>query len=124
MRTDRIVRGALWASVGLNALGVCVFAPLAVGRASPLLPIAATPFLAAQVGFVIALFGGVYAWLACQPAVHRPLLVVGGLGKLGFFGLAVAYAIAGHVPVRVAISALPDLALACVFLWAARTTPA
>jgi len=122
MPSDRVVRAALWASVALNVLGVGVFVPLALGRASPLLPIAASPFLAGQVGFIIGLFGGVYVWLARQPTLHRPLLVVGGLGKLGFFGLAVVYAVAGEVPVRVAVSALPDLALACVFLWGARTT--
>jgi hypothetical protein len=120
VRSNRILRGALWASVALNALGVVVFAPLAVGRPSPLLPVPLSPFLAGQVGFVIALFGGVYVWLARQPIIHRPLLVVGGLGKLGFFGLAVAYAVAGVVPVHVAVSALPDLVLGTLFLWAVR----
>lgn len=116
-RVHPMVRAALWISVAVNALGVVVFAPLAVGRPSPLLPVALSPFLAGQVGFVIALFGGVYFWLARQPTIHRPLLVVGGLGKLGFFGLAVAYAVAGVVPAHVALSAIPDLVLGAVFLW-------
>jgi len=120
VRPDRVLRSALFASVALNALGVVVFAPLAVGRPSPLLPVPLSPFLAGQLGFVIALFGGVYLWLARQPVIHRPLLVVGGLGKLGFFGLAVAYAVAGVVPVQVAVSALPDLVLGALFLWAVR----
>lgn len=120
MRPDRVLRSALFASVALNALGVVVFAPLAVGRPSPLLPVPLSPFLAGQLGFVIALFGGVYLWLARQPVIHRPLLVVGGLGKLGFFGLAVAYAVAGVVPVQVAVSALPELVLGALFLWAVR----
>lgn len=123
MRPDRLLRGALWTSVALNALGVAVFAPLATGHASPLLPVPPSPFLAGQVGFVIALFGGVYFWLARQPLVYRPLLVVGGLGKTGFFGLAVAYAIAGDVPMQVAVGALPDLVLGAIFLRAARATP-
>ena len=97
-----------------------IFAPLAVGRPSPLLPVPLSPFLAGQVAFVIALFGGVYFWLARQPTIHRPLLVVGGLGKLGFFGLAVAYAVAGVVPVQVAVSALPDLVLGALFLGTVR----
>lgn len=119
-RANPVLRAALWASVAVNAIGVIVFAPLAVGRPSPLLPVPLSPFLAGQVGFVIALFGGVYFWLARQPTVHRPLLVVGGLGKLGFFGLAVAYAVAGMIPARVALSAIPDLLLGAVFLWAGR----
>lgn len=121
LRPDRRLRVALWASVALNAGGVVVFAPLAVGRASALMPVAVSPFLAGQVTAVIALFGGVYAWLALQSRVHRPLLVVGGLGKLGFCCVAVAYAAAGVVPARVALSALPDLVLGAVFLAAART---
>ena len=119
-QANRVLRAALWVSVAVNAIGVVVFAPLAVGRPSPLLPVPLSPFLAGQVGFVIALFGGVYFWLARQPMVHRPLLVVGGLGKLGFFALAVAYAAAGVIPARVAISAVPDLLLGAVFLWAVR----
>lgn len=101
-------------------LGVVVFAPLAVGRPSPLLPVPLSPFLAGQVGFVIALFGGVYYWLARQPTVHLPLLVVGGHDKLGFFAVAVVYAVAGVVPAQVAVSALPDLVLGALLLWAVR----
>ena len=120
VRADRVLRSALWASVALDVLVVVVFAPLAVGRPSPLLPVPLSPFLAGQVGFVIALFGGVYYWLARQPTVQLPLLVVGGLGKLGFFALAVVYAVAGVVPAQVAVRALPDLVLGALFLWAVR----
>ncbi|MBX3132043.1 MAG: hypothetical protein KF689_01495 [Gemmatimonadaceae bacterium] len=120
MHRSRLLRGALWASVGLNGLGVAIFAPLAFGRPSPFVPVDVSPFFAAQVGFTIALFGGVYAWMARQRVVPAPLLVVGGLGKLGFFALTLAYAIAGQLPAQMAISALPDLAFALVFLAAAR----
>lgn len=121
---DRFLRGALWTSVGLNALGVLVFAPLAVGRPSLLLPVPASPFLAGQVGLVIGIFGGVYLWLARRATIDGPLLVVGGIGKLGFFALAVAYAAAGHIPAQVAASALPDLVLGAIFLRAGRAAPA
>ncbi len=117
---DRLLRSALWTSVALNTLGVLVFAPLAVGRPSPLLPVSPSPFLAAQVGLVIGLFGGVYFWLARQRTIDRPVLVIGGLGKLGFFVLCVVYAAADHLPVSVAVSALPDLALSVIFLRVAR----
>lgn len=120
MSRDRILRNALWAAVALNTLGVVVFALPALGHASPLLPIAVPAYFAAQVGFTIALFGGVYAWLALQPQVNRALVVVGGLGKLGFFTLTVAYAVAGVVPAGMALNATPDLLLAAVFLWWAR----
>lgn len=116
-----IVRAALWFSVALNALGVAVFLPMALGGASPLLPIAPSPFLAANIALTIGLFGGVYAWLALQPQFNRALMIVGGLGKLGFFALAVTYAVVGVVPMRMALNATPDLILAGIFLWWART---
>jgi len=116
-QSDTTIRTALWSSVGLNALGVAVFAPVALGFGSALLPIKAPPFFAAQIGLTIALFGGVYAWLAMQPTISRELLVVGGIGKLGFFGITAAYALAGVVPVKMAVQATPDLLLGTIFLW-------
>jgi hypothetical protein len=114
---DRILRGSLWATAALNVLGTIVFALPAFGQPSPLLPMAVPPYFAAQIGFTIALFAGVYAWLALQPTFHRPLIVVGGLGKLGFFALTAAYAVAGEVPVGMALNATPDLIFAGIFLW-------
>lgn len=73
MSPDRVMRGALWTAAGLNLVGVLVFAPAALGFAADLLPIPAPRFYAAQVAFTIALFGGVYAWLARQPETNRPL---------------------------------------------------
>ncbi len=63
-----------------------------------------------------------YLWLARQPTVHRPLLVVGGLGKVGFFALSAAYAVAGVVPPQVALGAVADLVLGGLFLWSARAS--
>jgi len=117
---DRVLRGALWATAALNVLGTIVFALPALGRSSPLLPMAVPPYFAAQIGFTIALFAGVYAWLALQPTFHRPLIVVGGLGKRGFFTVTAAYVFAGEVPVGMALNATPDLVFAGIFLWWAR----
>ena len=114
---DRVLRGALWTTVALNALGFAAFFLPALGYESPLLPIAAPPFFAAQIAFMIALFGVVYAWLAVQPRINRALVVVGGLGKVGFFVLTLAYALAGDIPGSMAVGASPDLALGAVFLW-------
>ncbi len=117
MSPDRIVRSALWISVPINALGVLVFMPIALGYPSPLLPIAAPRFFAAQIGFVIALFLVVYARQAVHPRLNRDLVAVGGYGKLGFFALTAAYAIVGDVPMSMAMNATPDLILGGVFLW-------
>ena len=119
MSRDRVIRVALWSSVVLNVLGVAVFLPAALGLPSSLLPVAAPRFYAGQVGITIALFAGVYAWLARQVAISRPLVVVGALGKLGFFLLFVAYWAAGDLPLGAVLQATPDLLLATVFLsWA------
>jgi hypothetical protein len=117
MSRDRVIRAALWTSVALNLLGVAVFLPAALGSASARMPIPVPRFYAAQIGLTIALFAGVYAWLARQPRIDRPLVVVGALGKLGFFALFVAYWLAGDLPGAVVPQALPDLLLASVFLW-------
>ncbi len=121
MSRDRIIRSALWATVALNALGVYVFLPLALGKTSPLLPLDVPRFFAAQIGLTIALFGGVYAWLALQPQINRALVVVGGLGKLGFFALTLTYSLVGDVPTSMAVNAAPDLIFATIFLWWAHT---
>ena len=115
------IRSALWISVALNLLGVAVFLPAAMGRESALLPIPGPPFYVAQVVLVIGLFCGVYAWLALQPVINRPLLVVGALGKLGFFASTVIYWARGDLPVAVVPQSSPDLVLATVFLWWAFT---
>lgn len=117
MTPDRVIRVALWASVALNLLGIAVFMPAALGRPAPLLPLHAPPFYAAQIGFTIALFGGVYAWLARLAQINRALVVVGALGKLGFFLLFVVYAALAQVPWSAVAHATPDLVLAAIFLW-------
>jgi hypothetical protein len=117
MTPDRVIRVALWSSVALNILGVFVFLPAAIGNAAPLLPIHAPRLYAAQIGLTIGLFCGVYAWLARQPHINRPLVIVGALGKLGFFLLFVLYAALGDFSWGAAANATPDLILATIFLW-------
>jgi hypothetical protein len=115
--TTQAVRVALWISVPLNLLGTALFGAAALGRPPATLPIVPPPFYAAQVGLTIAIFAGVYGWLARQAQINRPLLMVGGLGTLGFFGVCAAYAIAGDLPWQSVMQASPDLALGTIFLW-------
>lgn len=103
----------------LNALGVAVFLPLALGRTSALLPVQVAPYFAAQLALVIGIFGGAYAWLAAQPVPPRSLVVVGGLGKLGFWVVTIVYAALGDVPGALVLQALPDGVFGTMFLcWA------
>ena len=117
MSRDRMMRIALWVAVLLNVIGLGVFVPPALGFAPDLLPVPGAPFYAAQVAMTIGLFGGAYAWLARQREINRPLVVVGALGKLGFFLLAVAYWMAGDLPASAVPKAVPDLVLALIFFW-------
>ncbi len=117
MSRDAVMRGALWATVALNTFGVLIFGQAALGRESRLLPVPVPPVYAAQIGFVILLFGVVYAWIALQPRIDRRLVLVGAAGKLGFFALTAAYAVAGQVPMSMAVNAAPDLVFASIFLW-------
>lgn len=116
-----VIRTALWIAVAVNLLGVSVFLPAALGRESSLLPIPGPPFYVAQVTLVIAIFCGVYLWLAVQRSINKPLLVVGAVGKLGFFLSTVAYWYRGDLPATVITQSSPDLLLALAFLWWALT---
>ncbi|MFN0099017.1 MAG: hypothetical protein ACKVS7_10115 [Gemmatimonadaceae bacterium] len=120
---DRIIRTALWSAVAFNLLGVAVFLPATLGRAAPMIPIEAPPYFAAQICFTIALFGGVYAWLARQSRIPRSLVVTGGIGKLGFFSLNIVYWMSGDLPFSSVWQSAPDAAFAGVFLWWAATAP-
>ena len=120
---DGIIRSALWASVVLNILGVIVFLPPGLGIPSFLVPLPGPRFYFGQIAYTIGLFACVYAWLARQDRINRALVVVGALGKLGFFLLFVAYWMAGDVQAKSVMQATPDLVLAAIFLWWASTEP-
>ena len=117
MARDHVLRCALWYAVALNMLGVVVFGTAAIGRPVLALPLPLAPFYAAQLTLTIGLFGGVYAWLACQRVVNRPLLLVGAIGKIGFFMVFALYWAAGVLPWMSVTHAAPDLVLGSVFVW-------
>lgn len=119
----RVVRAALWIAVPVNLLGVGLFGAAAMGQTVSLLPLAIPPFYAAQLAWIIGLFAGAYFWLASQPSISRPLLLVGGLGKLGFFALFVVYCALGTIPTPAVATAVPDLILGVLFVHGAWSSP-
>lgn len=124
MIPDRVLRAALWLSAGLNALGAVIFGQVAVSGMSPFVPVALPRFAAAQLAWVIAVFGVAYGWQAAVSPINRPLVALGGMGKLGFFVLLAVYWAAGEVPAAMAMNAVPDLLLGAVFMsWVWRRTP-
>lgn len=96
---------------------MALFLSAAVGHPSPLLPLPLPPFYAAQLALVIGLFAGVYVWLARQPVILRPLLLVATLGKLGFFSLFVLFWTVGDLPFPSVVRASPDLLLGLIYAW-------
>ena len=66
--------------------------------------------------YFVALFGVVYAWLARQPTIPRPLVALAAVGKAGVFVIAVACLLRGGLAPRTFAVAVVDLAFALYFL--------
>jgi hypothetical protein len=67
--------------------------------------------------FFMVLFGGAYAWLACQPTIDRHLVALAAIGKGGDFAVIVTFWLLGEAPARGVLSASGDLVLAGIFAW-------
>ena len=79
---------SLWISFPLNLGAAYMFAfPSSWPGQMLELPQSVNPIYAGLCALMVALFGFVYAWLALQPNVNQPLLVVGALGKACVFFL-------------------------------------
>lgn len=68
------------------------------------------------VGFLVALFGSMYAWLASQRTINRPLLTFGAAGKMGVFVIAAALFVAGSVSLPIVAAASGDFAFGSLWL--------
>jgi hypothetical protein len=112
------MRGALWVSVVYNVGGALLFA----FPSSPLGQLAGLPtpvpsIYGVLLAFFVVLFGGAYAWLACQPTIDRPLVALAAVGKAGVFVVVVTFWLLGEAPGRGVPVAAGDLVLAGVFAW-------
>jgi hypothetical protein len=65
----------------------------------------------------VMLFGIVYAWLARQPVIDRPLVAFSALGKTAVFTAILLFSILGDLPGRSALAAIGDLIFAAIFAW-------
>ena len=117
MTLEGAVRASLWITAPANLAAAAALAfPSSLLGSALALP-ATHPFYAAFSGSLVALFGVCYAWLATQPQLHVPLLVLGACGKflavLTSFGLFLA----GHLPGVTAAVISIDLAFAGLWAW-------
>ncbi|MCA9836730.1 MAG: hypothetical protein KC422_07440 [Trueperaceae bacterium] len=115
-------RTTLFLTAFNNFLGSLVFfPPFFLLRRLLGFPISHSFFLGV-LWFYILLFGLVYAYFAIRAKADRSLIVVGLLGK-AFFALYLLYfGISGQIPWLAALSGLPDLLFAFLFmLWLLET---
>lgn len=119
MILQSIVRASLWITFPFNILAACIFAMASFMPAQLTgLPQPAHPLYALLCALFIALFGFMYAWLARQPTLNRPLLFFGAAGKSSVFLLAVCLWLSGDVAAQIVYVSTVDLALALLwFSW-------
>ena len=113
-----VMRSALWATTALNlGVGMLVAFP-----SSPLgqlagLPASGPVLYNSLLAYLVALFGFMYAWLACQPSIDRPLVALAAVGKAGTVVIAVACWLGGQASGRITLLASGDLLFAAIFAW-------
>lgn len=118
MTRDNIIRGALWITAVANAGAAVViaFPSSTLGRLAGL-PDLVPVIYRALLAFMVALFGGAYAWLAIQPRIDHPLVALSAAGKAGVVVIVLACWLGGQATARSAILFSGDLVFAAIFLW-------
>lgn len=118
MKPDKLMRIALWISVPFNLLaayGVAIPASW-LGQAMGL-PMEVPAMYSVLLAWVITLFAAVYAWLALQKKIDRPMVVTVAIAKTGVFVNVFLLWVAGHGAGMTVLFACGDLVLAGIFFW-------
>ena len=120
--TTPTFRKILWASALFNIGGALAFAfPATLGQLMGL-PMPVPAIYSALLVMFILLFGGTYAWIAVQPQINRPMVVLGAIGKICAFGVVFGFWLIGEAPVRGVLAASGDLFFASLFFRWLRAT--
>ncbi len=118
MTPDKIIRTALWISVPFNFLAAYSIAfPASFTGQLMGLPFEAPAVYSVLLAWIVALFGAVYAWLAMQKKIDRPLVGMAAIAKTGVFVLAALLWLSGQGQGRTVLFTTGDMALAAVFFW-------
>lgn len=116
MFSEQTIRRTIWASVPYNFVGAVTFG-LPQSWPAQLVDLPAAPSIYAwNMGFLIALFGLAYAWIASQPRINRPLLALGAIGKIGVFVIAAVLTALGKVNALLVLAVVGDLILGSLWL--------
>ncbi len=118
MVNDRTMRQILWAAAIYMLGGALMFAfpgsPLGKFAAMPAdVPLIYRVFTAL---FILA-FAGMYAWLAMQPAMVKPMVWLGAIGKAAAFLAVLALWLAGQATPSVVFIFSGDPVFAALFVW-------
>lgn len=117
MNLDRLIRPVFGLSAVFNFGAAFLFAfpatPLGqwIGLPSPV-PVVYSGLVA----MFVALFGGMYAWLAMQLVLPRPMVALAAIGKTSAFLLAVILWLAGEVSARLVQLSIGDLVFAAIYV--------
>lgn len=119
----RFIRLTLWAAAAITALGAYIFAfPNSAISAYYGMPSQVPVLYTALFGYVLLVFSLMYAWLAAQPTIHRPMLGLGVAGKGGVFLVGVVLLVIGAVPASIVFMLSADAIFATIWLlWLVRT---
>lgn len=123
MNRELLLRRALSAAAVFNVGGAVLFGFPASGL-GPVLGLPAEVPLTYRVfvALFVLLFAGAYAWLAAQPAMNRPFVLFGAIGKLAAFAAMLVLCLLGEVPVLSVVVGSGDLLFAGLFVWCLSTT--
>jgi hypothetical protein len=118
MVNTKIMRRVLWVGMAFNALvALMLMFPSTLGVLAALPPVGSV-FYRWMLTFFVLLFSATYAWLAVEPTISRPLVVLAAVGKTGAFIVALVCLIRGEILLRTFSISVGDLAFAIYFyLW-------
>jgi hypothetical protein len=118
MNSTKWVRATLWMSFPFNLIAAYMLAVPASALGQFIgFPVSVPLIYSILLSFMVAAFGFVYAWLAMQPQIDRPLLTVSSIGKSGVFVILLVLWLTGNAPGRGVFLASGDLAFATLWFW-------
>ena len=120
---EQWLRTSLWFTIPLNVVGVISFA-WPEGWTGQVLDLpTASPIFRGLVSWMIALFGGMYLFMAQHPQINRGLLLFGAIGKIGVFLVAAGLLLFGQCPPITVAAIFVDFVLGVYWLYWLRKHP-
>ncbi|MEM7126041.1 MAG: hypothetical protein AAF702_06925 [Chloroflexota bacterium] len=112
------IKFTLWLSAffNLGAALLLLFPGSYLGQSMGL-PDTVHPLYAGMTAYMIALFGGAYAWLGMQAEPVRSMVYFGAIGKLGVFVLAVGLWMSSTISALLLGLASGDLIFSLFWFW-------